>query len=151
MCRAGQLFPPGASPPSASCSGYTCTALERREMGDFGATPRQPSNLGEQAAWLGGSSWVQRAPWHQVSSSDEAGLASCGAAKTAMFDGPLHGEQRKRERAEEDGDREEQRQDDEARDDEGDDAQRRRRCEQHVGRHRRARPRVDRPVGPYLI
>ena len=54
-------------------------------MADFGEASGQYPSHSERAAWLQGSSWDGRATWKQVSSSEEARVASCAAAKTAIF------------------------------------------------------------------
>ena len=54
-------------------------------MADFGEASGQYPSHSERAAWLQGSSWDGRATWKQVSSSEEARVASCAAAKTGIF------------------------------------------------------------------
>ena len=57
-------------------------------MHAFALTSCRHSSLCEQAAWLHGSAWVRRAAWKQVSSSEEAAVASCdGGPRPAIFSG----------------------------------------------------------------
>ena len=59
--------------------------VETRKMSDFGAASWQQPSPSERAAWLHGFSWDERAAWKQVSSSEEAVVASRAAAKTGTF------------------------------------------------------------------
>lgn len=55
------------------------------QMSDFGASSWQHRSHSQRDVWVQGSSWGGRAAWKQVSSSEEAVVASCAAAKTGIF------------------------------------------------------------------